>query len=512
MLRVFAVVIFVWFTSHAAEAKIFYISPSGSDSTNTGESSLSPWKTFANAIPKLNPGDTLILADGVYTANSTGDIFVNCATNSKNGTVNSRITLRAANERKALLQDSGIANPLLMINCSYWTLEGLTVQGNDFPNTTYSELVSIKDSNEIVVRRFLVHRDNRYKNSALIFLRVNNSTFEENELYLYHRYGLQLESGNNNFFRRNYANSRGYADIANGFPSANGETSRGDAGFNIYGSRNATANTFENNISEGNGGGYYLNGYYQIIDQTRFYGNISLHDSQGFFVNSGPSAQNMTTNLFAEHNTIVEPRDIGALISSSKGTVFKNISLLFGQNSALLVYKNLGSPGDNTSSFNGENILSVGNKNTGINITADIQSWTIHSSNSFMNSPNYSPSASPNFTSALSQDAGIGSCRVWIPTDSPLTGLGKNGSTIGANILYRYQDGNLTQNPLWSPTTGQFPCGAISPGINDVTGNSCNDVHARLNINSNSCRFPSNYSASPVTLKPSAPKNLRITN
>ncbi len=502
----------VTFSSHVAEAKTFFISPNGSDSANTGETSSSPWRTFAFTLPKLNPGDTLILSDGTYSANSTGDLFIDCAGNSKNGTATSRITLRAANERKALLQDSGVSNPLLLVNCSYWTLEGLTVQGGDFANATYSELVSLKESNGIIVRRFLIHRDNRYKNSALLFLRVNNSLFEENELYLYHRYGLQLASGSNNYFRRNFANSRSHADIVNGFPSANGETSRGDAGFNIYGSAKASFNVFENNISEGNGGGYYLNAYYQVIDQTYFYGNISLHDSQGFFVNSGPGAQNMTTNLLAEHNTIIEPRDIGALISSAKGTVFKNISLLFGQNSGLLVYKNSESPGDNIYSFSGENILSVGKKGTGINITADIQTWTIHSSDSFMNSTNYSPTSSSNFTNALSRDPAIGSCRVWIPVNSPLIGLGKNGANIGASILYRYEGGSLTKEPLWNPVTGQFPCGAVVSGMNDIVGNSCNDVHLRLNINSNACAFPPDYAASPGSTKPAAPKNLRVNN
>ena len=47
-----------------ANAANYYISPTGSDS-NTGTIG-SPWKTFSFAVPKLKPGDTLILRDGTY--------------------------------------------------------------------------------------------------------------------------------------------------------------------------------------------------------------------------------------------------------------------------------------------------------------------------------------------------------------------------------------------------------------------------------------------------------------
>ena len=39
-----------------ANATIFYMSPSGSDAS-PGTTQGAPWKTFAHAIPNLNPGD-----------------------------------------------------------------------------------------------------------------------------------------------------------------------------------------------------------------------------------------------------------------------------------------------------------------------------------------------------------------------------------------------------------------------------------------------------------------------
>ena len=68
----------------------------------------------------------------------------------------------------------------------------------------------------------------------------------------------------------------------------------------------------------------------------------------------------------------------------------------------------------------------------------------------------------------------------------------KDGRDIGANILYRYQGGQPTTQPLWDPATGKFPCGAVVPGINDGAKR-CTNIHERLNVNTNGCAFPAGY-------------------
>jgi hypothetical protein len=87
----------------------------------------------------------------------------------------------------------------------------------------------------------------------------------------------------------------------------------------------------------------------------------------------------------------------------------------------------------------------------------------------------------------------LGNCIVYIPETSPMSGAGAGGANIGATVLYRYQDGNLTHETLWDVTTGAFPCGAIVPGVNDIPGKSCFDVHERLHVNSGGCNLPSGY-------------------
>jgi hypothetical protein len=74
-----------------------------------------------------------------------------------------------------------------------------------------------------------------------------------------------------------------------------------------------------------------------------------------------------------------------------------------------------------------------------------------------------------------------------------MKGAGLNGDDIGANVLFRYHNGNLTTQPLWNPVTGEFPRGAIVSGVNDIPGSSAFDVHTRLNVNVNGCFFPAGY-------------------
>jgi hypothetical protein len=102
-------------------------------------------------------------------------------------------------------------------------------------------------------------------------------------------------------------------------------------------------------------------------------------------------------------------------------------------------------------------------------------------------------------TNLYTQDPGMGSCLVYPPPGSFAAQHG-----IGATILFRYQNGTLTSNPLWDPTTSRFTgCGQTVNGVNDTAGNSCINVHQRLNVNANGCTIP-NSGMLP------APTNLRV--
>jgi hypothetical protein len=90
-------------------------------------------------------------------------------------------------------------------------------------------------------------------------------------------------------------------------------------------------------------------------------------------------------------------------------------------------------------------------------------------------------------------DPQVGGCLVVVPDASPLKTQGPPGGPgLGANIVYQYVNGQLTTTKLWDQTTGQFPCGAIVPGLNDaaLADLSCMGVGARLHVGAMGCAIP----------------------
>ena len=105
------------------------------------------------------------------------------------------------------------------------------------------------------------------------------------------------------------------------------------------------------------------------------------------------------------------------------------------------------------------------------------------------------------FTSAPTN---LGTNYVWIPPASNLHAAGAGGADIGAEVLYRYQNGVKTKTTLWDAVSGAFSCGAIVAGVNDVAGASCSNVHVRLNVSAST--LPAGYGGSTL----SVPANFRL--
>jgi hypothetical protein len=493
--------------SSAAQAATYYLAPHGKDSQ--AGASASPWKTFAYAIPKLKPGDTLLVKAGTYTSATSGYLHIYCGTNATNGTPQQPITVKAEQERQAFLRGDGSSRPVHLRNCAYWTLEGLRAENGDFSGESGDEagaIVVIKNSHHLTIRRFLLRFNNRRNNAAALFASTDHSLFEENELYSYHRHGLQLYNAHGNTVRRNYANSRGHRDLAGGYASANDQVGRGDSGFILYGGRTSTANIFENNLSEGNASGYGLQARYSLYEHNRYYGNISLRDSWGMKTQGGPSSNNMAKQTTVVNFAVIQPEGIGLWLGSVHGFSCTQCTVLGAGDTGILVTPTSGAPGSGIFSFDGTNILVASGDRTGVSIGSAIQTWHIDALNAYGNHPNVSPARSAQYSHLLSIDPKLGGCTVWIPDSSSMKHAGKGGADIGANILYRYKGGSLTNQPLWDPATGGFPCGAAIAGVNDIPGSSCVNVHQRLNVNTKGCSFPSGYKQS----FQSSPTNLRI--
>lgn len=487
-------------------ATTYYLSTTGNDGNN-GLSSGTPWKTFAFATQQLEAGDTLTLADGNYTsANSGFPDNINCATTHNSGSSGNPITITATNERAARLQQDGSGEAIALSNCAYWVFSGLHVSSADKSGTSGTmDVIIATDGDHLTFERLLVHHNNRYINSHLLLLvRTHDSLIEESEFYSFHRHAIEIggagsNASNRNTVRRVYANSRGHADLPgcsnsppnSSVPYCSFHPGVGEAAVTIY---PGSDNILENVISEGNG-------YISDVQATStssgnaHYGMIGLNNVYGWI----PVARGSTTATMPVNTSYTDIVCINSSVScfwarSAKNTTILGATLI-GSARGLYVdqYTN---PGDGTYSTTATNVLIEDFSLTGLNHTSQ-SSESYDYLNFFNNGTNYN--SATNLTNVTTDNPLMGSCRLWVPASSPLSGAGLSGADIGATVLYATEDGELTATKLWDATTGAFAFqGALVGGINDVAGSSLFDVHQRLNVNYNGCSFPSGYEGDPL--------------
>lgn len=494
-----------------AAATTYYLSATGNDASAGTVNS--PWKTFNYAMSRTTCGDTLMLKDGEYTTTVHGPLNIR-----KSCTRSTVFTVEAQNQRKAHLSGDGSTSAVSVSNSAYVTVDGLHAssadstccQGNNYPT------VVVDKSNHVQLKNLLIQYNNRYQNSPMVRLsNTSDSLIEGTEIYDYHRHGVVL-GGNvqRTVIRRLYCNSRGRADIPGGFPSGN--TDRGDSCAQEYptGGTGANAdNIFENVISEGNGNAMGIEAVYGPA-RTKVLGVISLNDQFGVLLKArGGSTENQQpVDVVMRDIAIVTPSSLGIYLRGNKNTVITGATAYHGKWGFLAdveIVRGVPYAGGGTLSFTVTNMLSTLN-GKGFE-SHDQTTWKIDYSNAFNNTTNYSPSSHANYSPSVKPtpiDPQLGSCRVWIPDASPMKGAGEGGVDIGANILYRYQNGELTNVPLWDRLTGEFPHGALVVGVNDIPGESLFDVHKRLNVNTNGCLFPKSYTQGSDTSSPRAPQGL----
>lgn len=450
---------------------------------NPGTTQSAPLATFDTAVRRLTAGDTLILLDGTYTENNSGLLRLF----SKNGTASHPITIKALNERQAWLRqtaldpdtDAALTN-LRIADSSWLVFEGLRIsnQSSGVP-VDYGNNAWITNSNNLVFRRMLAHDPNHGCNCHQFDIHFSDRvTVEDSEFYNFHRNAVTAYESTNTVARRNYCNSRPPQLLA--YPPPNPDNDTGDVCFAAYPASNSIV---ENVISENN---YKLASIIgqSTADNNKVFGSIALNNVQSYhyqYRNTEP------TNTYFENVVAIGSDSVGLFQEGGRLSTCKNCTVLNGN------YGLLGSDEAWTPNGSSEfiNLLAVGNT-VGIDMTR-APNFTISFVNSFGNGTNYIPgSEDTRYSGARSTDPQLGTCLVYLPDGSPMKGAGQGGADIGANVLYRYENGTLTTTPLWGPD-GAFPCGTVVAGLNDVAGSSCRDVHQRLNVNSNGCAFPSGY-------------------
>jgi len=495
----------------------FYISPNGSNS-NPGTSDR-PWRTFGGAIPKLHPGDTLILKDGTYTKSNTGLPYIICSssggTYAKHGTETQHITIKAENERKALLKSDGSVKAFDMRYCKFWDIEGLHVETSDFDTGNQSDQIStfqIMYSNHINVRKVLVTKHNRLvKGIPFAITYSDNILVEDSEVYYAIAHLINCYGSTRCIFRRVYVNARGWQ------PHPDRIRSIGDISAVFYGSSNSI---MENVVVEGDDeisgcpdcGSQGMQIHSDAVGNM-ILGSIAINTNiNGYRLDSRAVSKNLVKNTVLQNIVSYSNHDRGGFGSfvqlGAVNTQMENVSIIDASGSSTARGLTLdgrcaacGNGQPTNTSFHGENILSVGGSPAfqGFFVSSKwpiLGGWDIEYTNAFNWTTAYVPTSGDaygSFSYNKSTDPGLGGCIIYIPDSSPMKGAGKNGEDIGANVIYRYEDGLLTNEKLWDQTTGQFPCGAVVDGVNDdlnFPDSSCINVHKRLNVGVNGCPIP----------------------
>jgi hypothetical protein len=474
----------------AAEGRSFFIAPGGSDS-DPGSADR-PWKSWEHALKQLHPGETLVVKDGTYSAaTGAGFPYINGKSGYPSGTAEQPITVRAENERRALIDGDGTpTGGLIIVEVSHWFFEGLRIKGKDLrlSEGNHGVGVSLVRSNFVTLRRLLITHDNRYTNSHLLTVSgSSNVLVEECEFYDFHRHAINLHGSDHGIYRRNYANSRGYADLPDGRYS--GDSERGDDAITVY---PGSHNIFENNISEGNLCGISI----MAVDRSennRFLGNISLNDQYGIVMKARPEAGMSPRNNVVVNHVVINATAVGAYFRGVENTRWDNCTIAGGRHGVITDVET-GAPGGGKYSFYSHNSLSVGT--AGYGFALGYSDSAVAYAAAFQNKPDFHPAVpASQFSHTLSVDPGLGPCKLYIPAGSPLKRAGKDGADIGANVLDRYENGVLTDVPLWDRATGAFPHGAIVSGVNDIPGSSAFDVNRRLKVGPDT--LPTDYAHPP---------------
>jgi hypothetical protein len=483
---------------------VFYVAPEGDD-LNPGTHD-QPWKTLQHATSSLFPGQTLQLLNGDYRLETTGLLSVDCGGPPNHGRPEAPITVRAENERGAVLHGDGAAVPLELWGCSNWLIEGLVLMNEHDPDvaqgTDVGSVAMLHGGHDLTLRRLLLMRSNHDRHSHILrVLEAAHVLVEECETYDFYHNAFEAVRSLAVTFRRNYFHSR-YA-VSQGNTVGNEDPTRGEVAIQV---EESSSCLLENNVAEVVGTGFsvvgrsigssYTDPPPYPVSGARLYGNI-VRDSlgSGFRVETRCDEAAPCTTLLERIvadtlivNGVALQTVTGVSVDTAPGTRVDNMTLVDVKNGVVLTR----GPGNGGLEFSASAARAVVRGYSGVAFWAtDAADW------SFDHCAAQAPATeavdfSPNDlrvqlpVTAVNQDA----CVAYLGPNSQLRGAAGADGDVGANVVYRYQDGTLTREPLWDPLTGAFPCGALVPGINDDPSQSCIGLHERLRVGNAECALP----------------------
>ena len=122
-LRILIACMFSLFLVGTAAGTTYYVSPDGNDNNNGSIDA--PFKTIQKAANIVNPGDNVIVKDGIYTVASN---VSNLITIKRGGTANAPVTFKAENRWKAVLDGLNEDHNGIHILAPYVVIEGFEIK------------------------------------------------------------------------------------------------------------------------------------------------------------------------------------------------------------------------------------------------------------------------------------------------------------------------------------------------------------------------------------------------
>ena len=521
----------------------YYLSPTGSDSANGSEDA--PWRSFDYAIPRLRPGDVLVLKDGIYSAANSGVLEISEYSNARNGSESAPITVRAEHERKALIKGEGKNFPVYIYKRSNWIIEGIAARNSDRAGSrshrghvffVKGDKNNINASSNILLKRILAYWPNRYGNNHGILVDYSQDVaIVEAEIYNFHRHGIDAYGSNRVVIRRAYINSNNQNDRSGASSRSNGGSllkNGGDEAVALYGSSNSIV---ENSIAENRQTGFVVNGGIWPSNATTsnrfvaknnlFVGNISYKAVIGAGVNSREYYNHLfqTTGNRFDNLLIINPErgdyDAGRALNIfsvpdlelNHLTIYSNydgyarapkIKSFLTRERSDIKCREL-SVSNNQCSFELRNsiVWAEGKQNSSsqafsldskpsINL---IENNTIYGFGDSVGANDNILDAGGEFRNNIKQQPSgfkqynndVKRFLVWVPEGSNMKNKADDGSDIGANIRKRYFNGVLTNEDLWKEA--EFPCGAeISDSLIDNSQlyklGRCSLINDRLHV------------------------------
>jgi hypothetical protein len=484
------------------EATTFYLSPTGSDD-NAGTTEAAPWRHFVHALPMLAPGGTLVLEDGTYDGTTTGYLQVSCGTNGVNGTPDAPITVRAQNERQALLAGDGVSGaPIELSGCANWVVAGLHATGADVSgpqgamgDEPGSVVVLTHACTNVLLSRVVADHPNQYQ-QASVYVVAHAATgvvIEESEALDFHTYGFHAYDSMHPIFRRDYAHSRDEADLPGGAVTAS--PTNGDGGFLLT---KSLGGVIEDCIAEHVADGFTLAANHgpvggQVQPQNdMLVGDVANDVTHAGFVLASHCANTKPCNEGDQivsnavlSNDVARGGALGVSITGGVKLTIESSSMFDATDTGVsfgLDAENMGL----ASSATARATL----------VTAAGAAFGFHAT-SFSRDNAYGPAMTfaprdGHVMDGTEIDPQLGACLVSVPAGSPFAATAPGASGAGATIAYESVDGKLTTTKLWDQTTGQFPCGAPIAGVDDATRAdvSCVGVAARLHVGTMGCAIP----------------------